>query len=262
VYLVKGIASTVGEDVDDRFPILADMTFLPMYHFLVYDGIMLYSNAKIPSSELKRRIRDKIESAIRNENIIYHGESASKGLWDSDPPIYEIPVPEKSSKSEQDEFDKYHPTEAEIYLARMIVLLAKEFNYKYKQEAGMPVLAARRLDYAEKENPDHVFSMIYNIDGYSRPPLRFVFENWPSYTLHELLNAILETIQQRHIVPNMFWIDDKEKIQPLKKVLHVASELEQFSESFLVELYTPSSEEEKTLQKRNMNYVNRSLHIY
>jgi hypothetical protein len=104
--------------------------------------------------------------------------------------------------------------------------------------------------------------MIYNVDGYSRPPLRFVFENWPSYTLHELLNAILETIQQRHVVPNTFWIDDKEKIQPLKKVLHVASELEQFSESFLVELYTPSSEEEKTLQKRNMNYVNRSLHIY
>jgi hypothetical protein len=42
----------------------------------------------------------------------------------------------------------------------------------------------------------------------------------------------------------------KEKIQPLKKVLHVASELEQFEESFLVEWYTPPSEEEETLHAR------------
>jgi hypothetical protein len=251
VYLVKGMGSKVGENVPG-LPVLVDMTFLPMYHFLVYDGLMLCSEIARPSTELKRRIQGKIESAIRNENIIYHGESASKGLWDSDPPIYEIPVGEDTSNAEKEEFDKYHPTEAEIDLARQILIHAKEASYNFKQEVGMPLLIARRFDYVEEKNPNHLFSMLYNVNGYPVPLLTsmFYFENWPSYNLHELLSAILESIKEHHIIPNMFWIDDKEKIQPLKKVLHVASELEQFGESFLVEWYTPPSEEEESLHGR------------
>jgi hypothetical protein len=67
VYLVKGMGSKLGENIP-RLPVLVDMTFLPMYHFLVYDGLMLCSEIVRPSTELKRRIQDKIESVIRNEN--------------------------------------------------------------------------------------------------------------------------------------------------------------------------------------------------
>jgi hypothetical protein len=194
VYLVKGLGSNVGENIP-LLPVLVDLTLLPVYHFLVYDGLTMFSERRRPSTELKRRIQDKIESAIRNENIIYYGESASKGLWDSDPPIYKIPVPEDTWNAEKEEFDKYHTSDAEIRLARQILNLAKKAGYKSKQDKGMKILVARRLDYTEENNPDHIFSMMYNINQVPLLPSVFYFENWPSYNLHELLNAILESIQ-------------------------------------------------------------------
>lgn len=86
-------------------------------------------------------------------------------------------------------------SDAEIRLARQILNLAKKAGYKSKQDKGMKILVARRLDYTEENNPDHIFSMMYNINQVPLLPSVFYFENWPSYNLHELLNAILESIQ-------------------------------------------------------------------
>jgi hypothetical protein len=107
-------------------------------------------------------------------------------------------VGEDTSNTKKEEFDKYHSTKAEIDLARQILIHAKEASYNFKQEVGMPLLIARRFDYVEEKNPNHLFSMLYKVNGYPVPLLTsmFYFENWPSYNLHELLSAILEIIKE------------------------------------------------------------------
>ncbi len=134
VLLVKGIGSQVGEGIPpSQLPLLARTTFLPLYDMLVYDGLMVMNNRPI-SLTLQARIKVHVEKAIREETVVYCGESARKGLWDEAPP--ELLGGSKKGKDEDDDDREeeddvaYEPTPAQLKMAEKIVRFAKSHGYK------------------------------------------------------------------------------------------------------------------------------------
>jgi hypothetical protein len=248
VFLVKGIGSQVGEQVPpSQMPILTRTTFLPLYDMLVYDGLMIMDNRFPMTPALKKRINAHVEKAIREETLIYCGDSAKKGLWNEEPPEY---VKSKKGgagqeKDEEKEDIPYEPTPAQLSLAEKIISFAKSHGYK-GQRQGMPLLVVRKIGFSEEDNPNNVVGLNWMYENRSTYDMDiFFFREWPGYTLDELLPELLKKLHKMDEVPGLFWICEKSLVKPLKDTLKAAGDKLGFDETLTVEWYPPPSAEEE-----------------
>lgn len=250
VYLVKGIGSQVGEQVPpERLPMLARMTFLPLYNMLVYDGLMIMDYRSPMTPSLKYRIEAQLEKAIREETLIYSGESAKKGLWNEDPPERCKLLDNASDEIQEDEEDDgipYEPTPSQLRLAEKIVNFAKSHGYKGRtSETGL--LVVRKIGFSAEDNPNNVVGMnwMYPGDQNKFDMDMFIFREWPGYALDELLPELLKKVQKMDEVPGLFWVCQKSTVKPLKDTLKAAGDKLGFNETIPVEWYPPPSAEEE-----------------
>jgi len=249
VYLVKGIGSQVGEQVPkSQMPILTRTTFLPLYDMLVYDGLMIMDNRFPMTPNLKKKINAHVEKAIREESLIYCGESAKKGLWNEEPPR-RGKSDSGQEKEEEEEAIPYEPTPSQLNLAEQIMSFAKVKKYEGRKE-GQAVLVVRKIDFSEEENPNHVVGMNWmyphqNYGGYDMD--YFYFREWPGYTLDELLPELLKKLKKMDEIPGLFWICEQSLVKPLKDTLNAAGDKLGLgsNERLIVEWYPPPSAEEE-----------------
>jgi len=123
VYLIKGIGNQVGDQVPkSKLPLLVRTTFLPLYNFLVYDGLMLVDERMPMTPSFKKKIEKHVDRAIREDTVIYCGKSAAQGLWDKEPPEIVKPVPSgelklAAPKEDKGEGSSYEPTPKQNSLA-------------------------------------------------------------------------------------------------------------------------------------------------
>ena len=247
VFLVKGIGSQVGEQVPkSQMPILTRTTFLPLYDMLVYDGLMIMDNRFPMTPSLKERINKHVEKAIREETLIYCGESARKGLWNEEPPEHETSDSRKA-KEEEEEAIPYEPTPSQLSVAEKIMKFAKDKKYQGRKE-GQAVLVVRKIDFSKEENPNKAVGMNWlypdrNYSGYDMD--YFFFKKWPGYTLDELLPELLKKLKKMNEIPGLFWICEKSLVKPLKDTLKAAGDKLGYKETLIVEWYPPPSAEEE-----------------
>eukprot|EP00574_Skeletonema_japonicum_P007554 CAMPEP_0201716906 /NCGR_PEP_ID=MMETSP0593-20130828/2769_1 /ASSEMBLY_ACC=CAM_ASM_000672 /TAXON_ID=267983 /ORGANISM="Skeletonema japonicum, Strain CCMP2506" /LENGTH=549 /DNA_ID=CAMNT_0048206829 /DNA_START=137 /DNA_END=1786 /DNA_ORIENTATION=+ len=249
VFLVKGIGSQVGEQVPkSQMPILTRTTFLPLYDMLVYDGLMIMDNRFPMTPALKERIHKHVEKAIREETLIYCGESARKGLWNEDPPEHDTSDSRKAKEEEdEEEAIPYEPTSSQLRLAEKIMKFAKDKKYQGRKE-GQAVLVVRKIDFSKEENPNNIVGMNWlypnqSFNGYDMD--YFFFKKWPGYTLDELLPELLKKLKKMNEIPGLFWICEKSLVKPLKDTLKAAGGKLAYNETLHVEWYPPPSAEEE-----------------
>ena len=209
--------------------------------------IMDYRSPMTPS--LKYRIEAQLEKAIREETLIYSGESAKKGLWNEDPPERCKLLDNASDEIQEDEEDDgipYEPTPSQLRLAEKIVNFAKSHGYKGRtSETGL--LVVRKIGFSAEDNPNNVVGMnwMYPGDQNKFDMDMFIFREWPGYALDELLPELLKKVQKMDEVPGLFWVCQKSTVKPLKDTLKAAGDKLGFNETIPVEWYPPPSAEEE-----------------
>ena len=254
VYLVKGIGSQVGEQVPaSALPILIRTTFLPMYDFLVYDGVLVASQVGT-SQAMRKNIQTHVKRAVREKNVVYCGESARRGLWNTEPPKlseYANNAGGGDSKIDElesmngDDKDKYDATPSQLKLATKLVRFAKSVGFKAGDADS--ILLVRRLAYRKQENPNQLVGLSFPQDA--SPSHVFPFQKWPTYSLDELLPEIFQLVKRVKSVPCLIWLDEKSLVRPLRDLLEKACGRIGFPEIVEVKWYPPPSEEEQTFHK-------------
>mmetsp|Transcript_7643 Transcript_7643/g.16563 ORF Transcript_7643/g.16563 Transcript_7643/m.16563 type:complete len:81 (+) Transcript_7643:297-539(+) len=63
----------------------------------------------------------------------------------------------------------------------------------------------------------------------------FHFQDWPTYTLDELLPEILLKLKKSNVVPGLILVDEKALVRPLREVLQAANEAVGFREEVEVD---------------------------
>ena len=244
VYLVKGMASQVGEHIPPQCrPLLCRATFLPLYDFLVYDGVM----TALPittTPEMLVKLNAHVSTAVREQNVIYCGESAANGLWDTEPPELPTVSSDGELKMDIDAPIEYKPSASELGMAKKIIEYAKRIGFKGvdKGKKSEPVLTVRRMDYTRELNPNRMVVLLFN---HRRDKIHFFkFSQWPTYTLDDILSEIFKAIKAHTVVPQMLWLDEKSLVQPMMDLLRIASNALGFDEEIDVKWYPPPSEEE------------------
>eukprot|EP00979_Chaetoceros_neogracilis_P017817 scaffold10285_cov258-Chaetoceros_neogracile.AAC.3 len=254
VYLVKGMGSKVGENLPIQSkPVQVCTTFLPMYGFLVYDGIMTCSNTTAAGGE-KEEIRLHVEKAVRDQTVVYCGESAAQGLWDSEPPELpnvagvkdEIQEELKGSESTEEKI-QYKPTSPQVKMMKKIINFAKKIGFKTVDKTSFKpdecrIMIVRHLAFTKRDNPNQLCGISFT-DNLTNMHM-FRFEQWPTYTIDELLPEILKVVKESKVVPCMIWMDEKSLVKPLSSLLQIVSEQVGFKEKIDVEWYPPPSQEE------------------
>jgi len=253
VYLVKGIGSQVGEDVEDYFPFLISTTLLPLYNMFVYDGI-LSGGIKSAGRRQREQIQSHISKAVREQSVVYCCNSAEKGLWDDEPP--QLPtfedVPKEEAEDEEEEGAYYNPTEYELKLASLLMTYAKEIKFESAEEGNR--LLVRRFGWTKRENPDQKVGLLFTDNSHPEALYHFCFNQWPCYTLEELLSEALKKCMKDNEVPCIFWIDELSLVPQLKRVLKLACQSIDFDQIPGVEYYPPPSEEERAYVAENDRY--------
>jgi hypothetical protein len=257
VYLVKGMGSTVGEGIPpSQFPILVRTTFLPIYDFLVYDGIMsLPTRPMLTSQDMKKQIKAHVERAVREDTVVFCGESASKGLWSDDPPEVNL---EKIEAEEEQEDESYESSPEELKSAMNLARFCQSIGFKSLNIQGKggtdqaPILCVRRFGYTLEDNPGQQCGLRFTTQPEHLMHL-FQFKQWPTYTIMELLPEVLKVCQTCQVAPGMIWVDEKSLIVPMRVLLKKAFQEIGFDEEIQVKWYPPPSKEEE-------EYNNRFLH--
>ncbi|KAL9179174.1 hypothetical protein ACHAXT_008464 [Thalassiosira profunda] len=250
VYLVKGVGSVVGGHVPTSLPVLVRTTFLPLYDMLVYDEIMLGLRFHA-SHSFKEKIERHVAKAVREQSVIHCGESASRGLWNTEPPKVVKPVPSKKSPLEDQKENvdpketTYKPTRNQLRLAVKLVKFAKRHGFKTEERPGISRLTVRRLGYTKEDNPMQMVGLMYQKGSFHDGICPFPFEKWPCYTLDELLAMIFTKVKMLGTMPGMLWVDETSLVAPLRKCLKVASDHIGFHEEVQVVWYPPPSDEEQ-----------------
>lgn len=261
VYLAKGLGSQIAELFPPgTLPVAAFMTLIPIYDFLVYDGIAtaLFVGRQTNASK-KKKILEMIEIAIRTETLIYQGKSASMGLWDSEPPALPTIDVDRGTVDWSGVEDAesammqtvVETTDEQKQAAMEIAKFAKKKGFKNvqatKNTSMKSVLIVRRFAYSKKENPDYMCGFMFN----EQLGHLFSFKNWPTYTLEELLRETLVALKQLPKMPKMLWVDEKSLVQSLQDILRDAFD-EIGLECIRVQWYPPPSPEEDAFNKMHM----------
>lgn len=268
VYLVKGLASQVGEDCQ-ILPSLFSMTLLPLYHFLVYDGVMLCERRRC-TSELKTKLMNHVQNALDQGAVITHGKSYADGLWDSEPPLLPTLINDdteldwsncyansnSSNSNGNSHYQNNHQREdfnftpKQKKIAKKIAHIAKRKGILPYDRFVVPLavhdmssknqLVFRRAAYTEEENPDQLCMILFNMN-----PLNiFNFKNELTYDMDELLMELLNAVKQIDGVPQLICPDELELVEPLKKILNESLEAVGMDNNIIVHWYPPPSPEE------------------
>jgi len=270
VYLVKGMGSRVGEQFRDRFPIMMQTTVLPVYDFLVYDGIMM-STSVTATSRLAKQIASHVKKALMNQTVISSGESARKGLWKGHPPPLprvalegedlrpinwdEVQSCEDGETQEGDNIkeDQFEGTPKQKKIAKAIAKFAKKAGFKALDTDTVfdnngefeSIMVVRRFAYSKSENPNQMVGIAFK----GVPTTFFQFSKWPTYSLDEVLPELLKGIKKVKTVPHLIWVDELTLVNPLRALLKVAFGTVGLDEEMDVKWYTPPSSEEKTYRQ-------------
>ena len=128
VYLMKGIASQVGEDLPDcMFLCIYRTALLPLYDMLVYDGTLTGQAMVGDNRQLREKIQAHVTKAVREQTVIYCGESARCGLWVSDPPELS---PFSHAYINTPVQHEYKPSQDELKCAKLLLQYATEIGFK------------------------------------------------------------------------------------------------------------------------------------
>ena len=227
-------------------PILTRTTFLPLYDMLVYDGLMIMDNRFPMTPAMKKRINAHVEKAIREETLIYCGESAKKGLWNEEPPEHVKSDLETAKEEEEEETIPYEPTPLQLSLAEKIMSFVKDKKYQGRKE-GQALLVIRKVDFTREENPNKVVGLNWMYPDRGRGGYDmdfFFFSKWPGYTLDEVLPELLKKLKKMDEIPGLFWMCEQSLVKPLKDTLKAAGDKLGYYETPEVEWYPPPSAEE------------------
>ena len=192
---------------------------------------------------------------MREQNVVYCGESAKRGLWNTDPlELFEYDNTPGGSDSKIDELDsipggdkyEYDPTPSQLKLATKLVKFASDLGFKASDDTDC-ILVVRRLAYRKRDNPNQLFGLSFAQDP--SPPHLVPFKKWPTYSLDELLPHIFQMVKRTNSVPCLIWMDEKSLVRHLRDLLERACGSVKFHEKLKVEWYPPPSEEEESFRK-------------
>jgi len=256
VLLVKGIGSQVGGGIPpSQLPLLARTTFLPLYDMLVYDGLMIMNSRFPMTAVLKEKIKAHVEKAIREESVIYCGESARRGLWDEAPPALDGGSKKGKDEDDDDKEDEesvaYEPTTSQLILAEKIVEFAKSHGYEGRSNLtafqSAATLVARKVGFSNADNPNKIVGLnwVYEDSHRGYDMDMFLFRDWPGYTLDELLPELVKKLYKMDEMPGLIMTCERSIVKPLKDTLKAAAEEMGFNKEFYVEWYPPPSAEEE-----------------
>ena len=202
---------------------------------------------------LKERIKAHVENAIREETLIYCGESARKGLWEEPPAL----VGGSKKGEDEDDDDKeeeddvaYEPTPAQLKMAEKIVRFAKSHGYEGRSNLtafkSAATLVARKVGFSNADNPNKIVGLNWVYEDSPRYDMdMFLFQDWPGYTLDELLPELVKKIYKMDEMPGLIMTCERSIVKPLKDTLKAAAEEMGFDKEFNVEWYPPPSAEEE-----------------
>ena len=248
VYLVKGIGSQVGEDLPpEMLPFLARTCFVPLYDMLVYDGILI-GKGRSGNQVLTAKIQAHVTKAVREQNVIYCGESSARGLWDTKPPELPTFSSEPAELEDSSKDAPYIATPVELDSAKLLVKYAKKIQSKHNRPTKLIV---RRFGWTREENPNLRVGLLFTHNQHPHAMHQFCFQSWPCYTLEELIPEIVEICKQERAVPCVVWMDELSLIPQMKAVLKQAAEAVGFGEVIDVEWYPPPSAEEEAYIEEN-----------
>jgi hypothetical protein len=265
VYLVKGLASVIGE-LCPRLPTKCRATFLPLYNFLIYDGIMVgmpptpVAGACSGMSPLKHA-----QTAIANETVIKQGKSSKEGLWDSPPPPLPRVVGENKpldwtvchvNDNSNNEVEKENPNEEVITetqkkeAIRLAKLVKKTGGIKYPcsgKNLSKSIMTLRRFGYTKEENPGKIASFLREGSQLHM----FQFKGELTYTLDEIL-CELQVIVKNQGMMGVIMIDELSIVDRLHTLLKKCFEEEGIKGELRVKWYPPPSEEESKFTDMTM----------
>ena len=253
VYLVKGMGSTIGENIPPvQLPSLVRMTFLPLYDFLVYDGISFLPTVSVPRSEsLREHILAHVNRAVREETVVFCGESASKGLWSEDPPEVNL---EEIEVKEEWEGQSYEPSPEELEGAMDLAGYAQSIGFKSSNIEGElrgtdETLVVRRVGYTLEDNPSQHCGVTF--DSIPDHVMHFFqFKVWPTYTIMELLPELLKVFKKCKVVPGAILIDEKSLVVPMRVLFKKAFQEIGSLEEIQVKWYPPPSKEDEIFKSQ------------
>lgn len=260
VYLVKGLANRIG-DLFLRHgdtPVQGVLTIVPIYNFLVYDGIALGTHS-LASATKKKEIVQFVDNAIKSESVIYQGESASLGKWDdTEPPMLpRIRVEDDTLDWGLDPMrdttlhDVIDVTEGHKIKAQEMVKLAKKYGVvSLKSNSIKASVTVRRYGYTESDNPNNLCTMLLR----HKPVHMFSFAEWPCYNLDELLTELNHCFKDIQKVPGIIMVDEVSLVEPLKSLLDEAfqEESRKGKETPRVVWYPPPSAMEQAFNQMNV----------
>lgn len=270
VYLVKGLASNIGDLFLGRFgdgttPIQGVLTVVPVYNFLVYDGIALGPNKRASPSK-KKQILKHVEDAVKSDSIVYQGTSASLGNWDDEPPVLPCIRGDdsldwgKCNDHVEESLSHCNPgenltcanfvvDEEHKRIAKEIAKLAKKVGVQNIKKKGFSI-TIRRFGYTRDENPNLMCAMILG----STPVHMFTFSEWPSYNLDEILKELVICFKDIKKVPSMIMVDELSLVEPMKMLFDeafITVGMKESSTCPTVMWYPPPSAMEQTFNQMN-----------
>jgi hypothetical protein len=244
VYLVKGLASNIGDLFlrfgDGTTPVQGVLTIVPVYNFLVYDGIALGPNQRASPCK-KKQILNHVEDAVKSDSILYQGESASLGKWDDDePPILpcirgddsldwgQVSAIQGGALNSNPDENSNALTEQHKHKAKEIAKLAKKVGVESRtNNKGPSSITIRRFGYTKDENPNLICVMMLG----STPVHTFTFSEWPSYNLDEILEELLICLKKIKKMPAIIMVDELSLVEPMKLLFDEAFRMVAIKES-------------------------------
>jgi len=252
VYLAKGLGSQIVELIPPaRLPMLVYITLVPIYDFLVYDGLVTSTHVTADANK-REEINSKMNSAVKSDTLIYQGKSAALGLWDADPPMLPAMTEDGSgdlgwSEDAEEAAQELQLTDHQKKIALKIAKLAKKWGFVAKSKAEIlapkiktSILIVRRMGYTKSENSNQNVCMMFK----EQPVHFFQFEEWPTYNLDEVMSEIWAALVKMRIMPDLLWIDELSVVESVSSLLNEAFEEIGTNGKIGVTWFPPPSEEE------------------
>jgi len=263
VYLVKGMGSKVGEQLQHCLPTMLGTTLLPVYDFLVYDGIMTSTGRTVTSRKAKQ-IASHVEKALMDQTVISSGESSRQGLWKDPPPPLPSVAPQGEANTpinwdevqsredcEAKKDEQFEGTSNQKKMANAIAKYVKRVGFKSFDWSNSPTndngesrktMFVRRFAYSKSENPNQMVGIRFKGGIFSY----FQFDKWPTYSMDELLPQLLKEMENAKTIPHLIYVDELLLVDPLKTLLKDSFESFGLEEQIEVIWYPPASSEEET----------------
>lgn len=276
VYLVRGQNSVIGELLSTNgLPCSCYTTVLPLYHFLVYDG-MLMRVPQVPyggsNAQFRKILKEHVQNAIENGTVVTMGESAKQGLWDDIPPTLPyvsddgreidwgrgcVVDPQNQDGKESESTKEASNTQTEVKPSspskREFTQYEKESALQLAQyTAKMGILPSKtasetntllfkRYGYTKAENPNRICLLFFN----SKEVEYFDFQQYElTYDLPEVLDQLLNFMEDMGGFPKVIQCDEFSVVEPLTLILKESFDKVGVKHEVNVQWHPPPGEED------------------